>query len=209
MKISRNFTAAIIISIIFLLLWNISVFAYQCGEIRSDVLRLHILANSDSEEDQQLKLKVRDAILEEGFEIFDGSVTIENAVNKISPQMNRIKETAEKIIKENGFNYNVTVTLDEEFFSTRIYNDSVTLPAGKYLALKVIIGSGEGKNWWCVMFPALCLPAAETNQREEIDKVLNSDEEEIILESSKYAVKFKIVEIIESLKEKVDNHINK
>ncbi len=209
MKISRNFTAAIIISIIFLLLWNISVFAYQCGEIRSDVLRLHILANSDSEEDQQLKLKVRDAILEEGFEIFDGSVTIENAVNKISPQMNRIKETAEKIIKENGFNYDVTVTLDEEFFSTRIYNDSVTLPAGKYLALKVVIGSGEGKNWWCVMFPALCLPAAETNQREEIDKVLNSDEEEIILESSKYAVKFKIVEIIESLKEKVDNHINK
>lgn len=209
MKISRNFTAAIIISIIFLLLWNISVFAYQCGEIRSDVLRLHILANSDSEEDQQLKLKVRDAILEEGFEIFDGSVTLENAVNKISPQMNRIKETAEKIIKENGFNYDVTVTLDEEFFSTRIYNDSVTLPAGKYLALKVVIGSGEGKNWWCVMFPALCLPAAETNQREEIDKVLNSDEEEIILESSKYAVKFKIVEIIESLKEKVDNHINK
>ncbi len=209
MKISRNFTAAIIISIIFLLLWNISVFAYQCGEIRSDVLRLHILANSDSEEDQQLKLKVRDAILEEGFEIFDGSVTIENAVNKISPQMNRIKETAEKIIKENGFNYDVTVTLDEEFFSTRIYNDSVTLPAGKYLALKVVIGSGEGKNWWCVMFPALCLPAAESNQREEIDKVLNSDEEEIILESSKYAVKFKIVEIIESLKEKVDNHINK
>ena len=209
MKISRNLTTAIIISIIFLLLWNISVFAYQCGEIRSDVLRLHILANSDSEEDQQLKLKVRDAILEEGFEIFDGSVTIENAVNKISPQMNRIKETAEKIIKENGFNYDVTVTLDEEFFSTRIYNDSVTLPAGKYLALKVIIGSGEGKNWWCVMFPALCLPAAETNQREEIDKVLNSDEEEIILESSKYAVKFKIVEIIESLKEKVDNHINK
>ena len=209
MKISRNFTVAIIISIIFLLLWNISVFAYQCGEIRSDVLRLHILANSDSEEDQQLKLKVRDAILEEGFEIFDGSVTIENAVNKISPQMNRIKETAEKIIKENGFNYDVTVTLDEEFFSTRIYNDSVTLPAGKYLALKVVIGSGEGKNWWCVMFPALCLPAAETNQREEIDKVLNSDEEEIILESSKYAVKFKIVEIIESLKEKVDNHINK
>lgn len=209
MKISRNLTTAIIISIIFLLLWNISVFAYQCGEIRSDVLRLHILANSDSEEDQQLKLKVRDAILEEGFEIFDGSVTIENAVNKISPQMNRIKETAEKIIKENGFNYDVTVTLDEEFFSTRIYNDSVTLPAGKYLALKVVIGSGEGKNWWCVMFPALCLPAAETNQREEIDKVLNSDEEEIILESSKYAVKFKIVEIIESLKEKVDNHINK
>lgn len=208
MKISRNLTTAIIISIVFLLLWNISVFAYQCGEIRSDVLRLHILANSDSEEDQKLKLKVRDEILKTGYGIFNGSVCIENAVEKITPQINKIKETAEQVIKDNGYDYKVTVTLENEYFSTRVYNDSITLPAGKYLALKVIIGNGQGKNWWCVMFPALCLPAVESNQRDEIDKVLNTDEEEIILDSSKYEVRFKIVELIESLKEKVDNRLS-
>jgi len=165
-------------------------FAQTCNEIRSDVLRLHILANSDSQEDQELKLKVRDAVLTEGADIFEGTSDVNEAIKAITPQKDRLKSIAEKVIKENGEDYPVTVLLETEYFETRTYED-VTLPAGEYLAVRILIGEGEGHNWWCVMFPPLCLPAAEG---ETVDAYMNEDEVELVKSQPEYEPRFKIVE---------------
>lgn len=200
MKKQRNLTIAIAISVAFLLLYNIASFAHQCEEVREDVIRLHILANSDSEEDQELKLKVRDAILEEGQELFDGSVTTDNAKEKLEPQLENLRAIAEKVIAENGSDYGATVTLTTEYFDTRSYQDEITLPAGKYLALKIILGEGKGHNWWCVMFPSLCLPAAEKTDSETLENVFSENEIKTVSRSEKFEVRFKIVETIEKWK---------
>lgn len=196
-----NLTAGALIGLAFLLIYNISTFAYTCQEIRNDVIRLHIIANSDSQQDQDLKLKVRDAMLCKSPDIFDGTVTPEEAKEKITPEIEKLTEIAQNTVYENGYDYPVKVTLETEYFETRVYDNSVTLPAGKYLALKIVLGSGEGKNWWCVMFPALCLPAAEATDEEKLNGVFNAKEKNIVLQSEKYEIRFKIVEYAEMLKD--------
>ena len=198
----RNLMIAVSISLTFLLLYNVSTFAYSCQTLRNDVIRLHILANSDSDEDQALKLKVRDAILLQCPGIFDGTVSPENAKEKIEPELDNLQSVAEQIIKENGYDYSVKAYLDEEYFSTRVYEDA-TMPAGKYLALKVIIGDGNGKNWWCVMFPTLCLPAAEENSA---DAVFSENEKDIVFNTEKYEVRFKVMEYFEKVKSLINEH---
>lgn len=204
MKNKLNLLAGITVSAIFLIVFNISAFSYKCDEIRDNVLRLHIVANSDTQEDQDIKLKVRDAILEESISIFDGSVNIKNATERIIPELQKIESVANKIISINNKNYKANASLKYEYFDTRTYNDSITLPAGKYLALKVELGEADGKNWWCVMFPSLCLPAAEKNDNNAIYQVFNNDEINIIQDRSKYEIRFRIIELIESLKSKGD-----
>ena len=196
-KIGISVSAALIISIIL----SMFSFAETSEQVRRDVLRLHVLANSDSAADQHLKLKVRDAVLAESPEIFDGSVDIENAVKRITPQLDNIKKTADKIIKENGYDYSVRVILSRDFFTTRTY-DNVTLPAGRYLALRIVIGEGRGHNWWCVMFPPMCLPAAE--KKDEIEKVLNGKETALVMKNPRYEIRFKVIEIYEQLKMKIE-----
>lgn len=201
----RNLTTAAVISVIFFLLYNISSFAFQCSDIRGDVIRLHVVANSDSNEDQELKLKVRDAVLSGCEELFNGTVTVDNAEERLNARLDDIKAIAEKTIEDNGSDYGVNVRLCTEYFDTRTYNDSVTLPAGKYLALKIVLGDGKGQNWWCVMFPALCLPAVEETNEEALEAVFSDKEEKIVTDGKKYEVRFKIVEYIEKLKNRVDN----
>ncbi len=138
------------------IIFSICSFAKTSEQIRSDVLRLHVIANSDSSVDQNLKIRLRDFLLEEGKSIFDGSVNVENAVKKIEPQIPALEKSAKEFIRASGFDYDVKISLSREYFTTRTY-ETVTLPAGKYLALRVIIGSGEGHNWWCVMFPPCLL----------------------------------------------------
>ena len=194
MKLSRKITISVALGVVLSIVVSTVSFAATCDGIRRDVLRLHVIAASDSEEDQQLKLKVRDGVLKAGAEIFDGSVNVENAVERLTPKLAEIERTAENIVKENGFDYDVSVTLSREFFATRTY-ESVTLPAGKYLAVRVVIDEGQGKNWWCVMFPTLCLPAAAV--KTEIDDVLNEKEVQLVSRNPKFEPRFKIVEIIE------------
>lgn len=194
MKLSRKIAVSVALGVVLSLVVSIGGFAVTCDNIRREVLRLHVIAASDSEADQQLKLKVRDGVLTAGAEIFDGSVNVSNAVRKLTPELERIEHTAENIVKENGFDYDVKVTLSREFFATRTY-ENVTLPAGKYLAVKVVIDEGQGKNWWCVMFPTLCLPAAVV--KTEIDDVLNEKEAKLVSRNPKFEPRFKIVEIIE------------
>lgn len=174
-------------------------FAKECAEIRGEVLRLHILANSDSDADQALKLKVRDAVLAEGKDIFEGASNVVTAQSNIEEQVGRLQSIAEKTVRANGSQYPVRVVIGREYFNTRTYDD-VTLPAGQYNAVRVLIGNGEGKNWWCVMFPPMCLPAAESETT--IDQVLTEEGTKLVKSNPKYEVRFKIVELFESWKDK-------
>ncbi len=200
MSFSGKIRISIAIGIVTAVIFSICSFAKTSEEIRSDVLRLHVIANSDSSVDQNLKLRLRDYILEEGEDIFDGSVNVENAVKKIEPKLAELENSAETFVKNAGFDYDVKITLSNEYFTTRTY-ESVTLPAGKYLALRVVIGSGEGHNWWCVMFPPMCVPAA--NKKDEIENVFTDKEIKLVESKPKYEPRFKVVEIYEQIRETI------
>lgn len=203
MKKNENFITGIIVGILFLALFNTSSFVYNCNEIRNDTLRLHIIANSDSNKDQQIKLAVRDALLESGNNIFSGTVTPETAFITIEKERENIEKTVKKILLENGVNYNTEINLTTEYFDTRVYDNNVTLPAGRYLALKIVLGEGNGKNWWCVMFPTLCLPAAEKTDLSVIESVYSENEKSIVTNGSKYTIRFKLIEYLEKIKNNV------
>lgn len=175
-------------------------FEGECKTISDKVLRLHVLAASDSEEDQQLKLRVRDSVLTSAQAILAGETQKDTAQRKLANNLDTLRAAAEEEIKKNGYSYPVTVELGKTDFPTRTY-DNVTLPAGQYNAVRVIIGSGEGKNWWCVMFPPLCLPAAK--KQTGLSDVLNPVELELTQSDPKYEVRFWIVEKLEKLKEKI------
>lgn len=181
-------------------LLSVTSFGAACGEVRKDVLRMHVIANSDSEADQAVKLKVRDAVLEAGGELFDGTMTVEDAQHVLQSDIERLSETAQDVLEENGMNYGVTVEIGQDFFTTRTYDDQVTLPAGVYTAVRVILGEGQGQNWWCVMFPPLCLPAAESDVT--LDDVLTEEEEDVVMRKPKFEARFKIVEIFEKIADK-------
>ncbi len=200
MSFSGKIRISIAIGIVTAVIFSICSFAKTSEEIRSDVLRLHVIANSDSSVDQNLKLRLRDYILEEGEDIFDGSVNVENAVKKIEPKLAELENSAETFVKNAGFDYDVKITLSNEYFTTRTY-ESVTLPAGKYLALRVVIGSGEGHNWWCVMFPPMCVPAAD--KKDEIENVFTDKEIKLVESKPKYEPRFKVVEIYEQIRETI------
>lgn len=186
--------------LVFAIIASMTSFGINCQSIRNDVVRLHILANSDSDADQQVKLAVRDALLNSGKELFSGKVTKENAEEILDAQSRELTATANQVLKENGFDYKAEIYLAEEYFTTRSY-ENFTLPAGEYLALKVILGNGAGHNWWCVMFPPLCLPAATENA--DLNAVFDENEVSLIKSTPKYEIRFKIVEIFENLKAKL------
>lgn len=197
MKLFIKFVAVVtVIAAVF----SVVSFASGCAEVRRDVLRLHVVGASDSEFDQSLKLKVRDAALEKGGELFDGTVTADEAEKIITPRIDELKAVAEEVLKENGCDYKVDITVGEEYFTTRCYEE-FTMPAGVYTAVRVNIGSAEGKNWWCVMFPPLCLPAASA----DADAFFTDEEMKIVSSSPRYEPRFKIVEIYESIKNKIVN----
>lgn len=196
----RKAEISIAIGLIISIIMSICGFGAECNKIRNDVVRLHILANSDSEEDQRVKLQVRDALLECGSEMFSGEVTVENAQELINQNKNKLISLANETLERYGFEYKADVYLTNEYFTTREYED-FTLPAGEYLALKVILGEGKGHNWWCVMFPPLCLPAATENKN--LDVVFGEKGADIVSESDTYILKFKIIEIIENIRHKV------
>ncbi len=205
MKKSRMIEISLVFALIVAVIFSVVGFEKECENIRNDVVRLHILANSDSDKDQQVKLAVRDALLNSGKELFNGTVNVGNAEKCMESQKQELIKIANEVLAANGFDYKAQINLTEEYFTTRTYED-FTLPAGEYLALKVILGSGEGHNWWCVMFPPLCLPAASDNA--DMDAVFSKNGAEIVQSVEKYEMRFKIVEIIESIKYKLSCVIN-
>ena len=167
-------------------------FENSCKGIREEILRLHVIANSDEEYDQELKLRVRDAVLNSGKAVFSGSEDIISAQGKIQQETDMILSAAIECIRQSGYDYDVKIELARSYFPTRVY-DYITLPAGYYKAVRVIIGEGKGKNWWCIMFPPLCLPAASDN-KEIIKEYLSDDEMKIVTSNPDYEVRFWLVE---------------
>ena len=164
------------------------------AEIYSDTLRLHILAASDAEEDQALKLLVRDAILAEYSAQLSESAGFDAALTEAEVLLCDIKASAESCIRENGYDYSVEVTLGEEWYDTREYED-FSLPRGVYSSLIVKIGEGAGRNWWCVMYPPMCLDMALDAPSD--DWVSDYTESELsLISGGKYRVKFKLLELI-------------
>ena len=197
-KIELSILVAIIITSLFFS--DVSVFAKGCDNISNKVLRLHITANSNSSDDQTLKLKVRDAVLQKADEIIFANDGKNEACDVISKNIAHITKTAKDVITENGYDYPVSCKVERRYFTTRIYDD-ITMPAGEYDALCIDIGSGKGKNWWCVCFPPMCLPGAI--KTKELSSVLSDDEIEFLKNRPKYKAQFAIVEMWNAILKKL------
>ncbi|MBR1533461.1 MAG: stage II sporulation protein R, partial [Ruminococcus sp.] len=185
------FVASVILSGMILCL----PFFDSCEELTEDVLRVHILANSDSAADQSLKLSVRDRVVSECSAYYDDCGGKEEALAITQAHLAEIEAVAADEIARHGFHYPVHAEIGEMQFDTRYYDD-FTMPAGRYDALRLTIGDGEGQNWWCVMYPSLCVGAASDSEMQ--DKL--DDGEYQVVRSDRFDFRFKLVEYWEDVR---------
>lgn len=203
LKIGRIFVILILLSL-FILISAISYVDAVSNNIADSVFRLHVIANSNRKEDQELKLKVRDELLSYMNIISKDSTSKKEAMQIANEHKEEFTQIAEKVIKENGYNYTVNVQIGKADFPTKYYGD-ITLPAGTYDALKVQIGEAKGQNWWCVMFPPLCFVDVSTgivpdNSKQELKQSLDNEEYDLIskTDDNEISFKFKIVELFQN-----------
>lgn len=191
-----------------------TIISYSTGigeDLSQNILRLHILANSDSAVDQKLKLAVRDRILYESRKLFTDSSSLEESKAILSDKKNVLIEAAEDEIQKRGFSYSVNINTGEYYFPMKTY-EKYSLPSGKYEAVRVEIGKAAGLNWWCVMFPPLCFvdAASDTKKTDEyLKKALRDDEISLITTEEGFDVRFKIVDIIESSVSEIRTALNR
>ena len=194
---------------IFLLFFLLLLYTFICAQsyvaavgsdISNSVFRLHVLANSDSDEDQALKLKVRDGLLNYMNTLSTNCTTKEEAISIAKEHSTDFQKIAEKTIIENGFSYSVKININNFYFPTKNYGD-ISLPAGFYDALRVEIGDAKGKNWWCVMFPSLCFidissGIVDENAKENLEENLDTESYSIISDNNNAEIhfKFKLIE---------------
>lgn len=199
----------------FIILFLLFIFIVVCANsyvsavssnISSSVFRLHVIANSDSSEDQNLKLIVRDRVLSYMNSLVDTNISSKEEIMRlVSENLENFKSIAQDTVYENGYNYDVNVEIGNFTFPTKTYGD-IALPAGYYDALRVTIGEAKGKNWWCVMFPPLCFVDVSSgvvpeDSKETLEESLSDEEYELISGSStEFEVKFKFVEFFENFK---------
>ena len=196
--------------ILFVLLF---IYAFICAfsyassvstNIQNSVFRLHVIANSDSEEDQTLKYIIRDNVLEYIKNISKNHHSKEDIIKLATENINEIQKIAENTILENGYNYSVKLNIGNFAFPTKTYGD-ISFPAGYYDALKIEIGNAKGQNWWCVMFPPLCFVnitngIVPEESKEVIKENLSSEEYELVSENNnEINLKFKIVELFQNI----------
>ncbi len=203
LKRDKKIISSVLIFFVLYFAFSCTYVAMASQSVRESVVRLHILANSDSEFDQKIKLEVRDALLETNAEILNEQVTVDNAKDYFEESKEILLNTVKKVLKENGVSYGVTINLQTEYFETRKYGN-LNFPAGEYLSLKIVLGNGDGKNWWCVMFPPLCVPCADdvTTDENKTSHYLSDSGVDVVNGGEKYIVKLKIIEIYEELKQK-------
>lgn len=194
MKTYKVFIPIFLVSVIIFSSLSSSVSAAE--NISDKVLRLHILAASDTAEDQDMKLKLKNCFLEKTSSLFIGKTVDEN-IKIATDNREYIENICNDFLAENNYNKKAKVTVTKEFFSTRVYDD-FTLPAGNYNTVKIEIGEGEGHNWWCIVFPSVCLSACSST----LSEYLTEDEMELV--QSGYTPKFKIIEIVEKIKDSID-----
>ena len=170
------------------------------NNIENNVFRLHIIANSDFEEDQKLKYKVRDNIISYMNNICENISSKEEAILIAKTHINDFKLIADKTIADNGFNYTANVEIGNYKFPTKYYGD-ITLPSGYYDALEIKLGNNSGQNWWCVLYPSLCFVDISSgtvpeSSKEELKSTLSAEEYTLISENTPtYNFKFKLVEL--------------
>lgn len=184
----------------------------ELSDATGKMIRLHVVANSDSPEDQALKLSVRDAIIRTMSPKFEGLDSIEEAKEVIDENLGEIERLASETLAEQGRRYEVAASLERCDFPTKAYG-SLTLPAGTYQALNVVIGEGEGKNWWCVMFPPLCFidiaqGVVSEDTMKELKEILTEDEYRLLTsakaeEGVPVKLRFKIVEMARSFNQRL------
>ncbi len=184
------------------MIMSMTDFSAQSESISDSVLRVHIIANSDSEKDQELKLNVRDLVQNMCYNIYkeENITTLSEAESVISDNLGSIQDNISDYIRDKGFDYDVKAETVNMYFTNRVYDD-ITLPAGYYDAVRITLGEGKGHNWWCVMFPPICINAAEN--KSEISDVLSDKQTEIVTDGS-YQYKFKIYEMYCDIAEKIN-----
>lgn len=193
----RKIELAVIIGLIFsMLLTPIMAFGKDCSQLHDSVLRLHILASSDSDADQNLKYVVRDAILGQSVVYFDQITTIGEATVIAESELSQIEDIANTALAKAGSTQTATAQIVATYFDTRFYtsdvHESFTMPAGEYNALQVTIGEGAGENWWCVMFPPMCVSAAvKPTEATQVIEDINT--------RPKYEMAFATVEMVEEI----------
>lgn len=172
--------------------------------LAEQVLRLHVVANSDDPEDQAVKLQVRDAVLARAQPLLTGLETSAQAERALAPCLEELEETARAVLDAAGCDDGVTVSITDQWFPTRVY-DSFSLPAGQYRALKVVIGDGAGQNWWCVVFPPLCLASVTEEVAAAAAQSGMTDQQVALItgQDGNYVIKFKVIEWWEQLRQKL------
>lgn len=196
---NRLLTVTLVLCAVLLVIGLLPVHGEEA--VYDTVVRLHVLANSDSEEDQALKLKVRDAVLAATEPMLVGCETQEDAKAALEANLGQLESIAQAVVEGDGFSDPVVVTLGEEEYPTRNY-ENFCFPAGSYLSLRICIGDAAGQNWWCCVFPPLCLGAASKTDAEEdfVEVGLTPQQYKIITESERpvYRVRFKLLEVFQS-----------
>ncbi len=168
-------------------------------ELADSVIRFHVIANSDSEADQALKLAVRDRVLEEAQDLYPENATLEEAQAVLESHLNVLAAAGREVVEEQGYDYPVAASLEDCWFPTREY-EGFALPAGNYTALRVTIGDGKGQNWWCVAFPPLCLGAAsETVDQATQAGCFTPEQGALVTGDEGYVLKFKAMELLGEL----------
>ena len=171
-------------------------------ELADSVIRFHVIANSDSREDQALKLAVRDRVLEQAQAVYPENATLPQARAALEGVLDQLAQAGQAVVEEQGYDYQVTARMEQCWFPTKEY-DGFALPAGEYTALRVVIGEGQGQNWWCVAFPPLCLGAAgETVDTAAQAGYFTPEQVSLVTEENTgYVLKFKGMELLGELKE--------
>ncbi len=182
---------------------NVSAEAKMQRHLAEEVLRFHVLANSDSEEDQALKRKVRDAVLEKMENTLPDGLDVEATKEWARMHTDLFRKTAEDTVMENGYAYPVSAAVTTSYFPDKTYGD-VTFPAGNYTALRIEIGAAKGQNWWCVLYPNLCfLDAVNAVVSEEgkrqLEQVLTEEEYRQVTAGGKFEIRWKLSELLEAL----------
>ena len=209
----KKYILLLIVSVLFLLLSAYSYVNAVSNNLADSVFRLHVIANSDSTQDQELKYKVRDSLIEYMNTLTNDMNSKEEVIEIAKAHLEDFKEIAQNVVKENGYNYDVNVEIGNFSFPTKTYGD-ISFPAGFYDALKVEIGKAEGQNWWCVMFPPLCFVDVTSGvvpeeSKENLEENLGDEEYELISDTENDSilnVKFKIIELFESIGTKLANN---
>ena len=201
----KRFFVVLILFAFFVFISALSYVNAVSEDISNSVFRLHVIANSDSDEDQELKYQIRDEVLEYMNEISSDCSSKEEVINLAYEHQDEFKQIAEQVIKDNGYDYSVNISIGNFDFPTKNYGD-ISLPAGNYDALRIEIGEASGQNWWCVMFPPLCFVDVTSgvvpdDSKEVIKENLNEEEYDLVSdkESSDIKFKFSLIEFFKGI----------